>query len=297
MNGSFVAWKEATIHLMSHSVARGSAIFEVLGFHDTAMGRAVFRLDDHINRLMRTAQLLDMELPLSREALSMAVRNTVRRNEISQGLIKIVCFYPQIAFEVVPPQRVLDVAIFVLDSETQESGSGLSVTGGARVCISRWRKLDPETVPVQAKVAANYLNGMVAREDAKKRGFDFSIMLDRDGYIAEGATESVFLVQEGVLLTPALGTVLNGITRRSLLEAAEATGISTREGQFPSDLLFSVEEIFLSGTPQKLIPVEYLEERRMEHVSEPLTDRLASLMDGILTGRDERFRRWLFPID
>jgi branched-chain amino acid aminotransferase len=295
LNGEFIAWDRANVHIMCHSFGRGSAIFEVLSLHETTSGPAVFRLDEHINRLYRTAGLLDMELPLEKKDFYWAVLETVRQNRARQGFIKIICFYPQISFEILPPQEKLDVAVFVVDPKQDLGGLDFPLEKGTTACLSRWRKLDPETVPVEAKAAANYLNGMMARAEARKRGFDHAIMLDTQGFIAEGGTESIFLVKEGVLMTPGLGTVLQSISRKSLLEVAPILGLQTREGRIKPDLLFEAEEIFFSGTPAKALSVRRIEERALESVPGPVCRKLTDVMAEIVAGRDERFKNWLFP--
>ena len=296
LNGDFVAWNQATVHIMSHSVGRGSAIFEVLGLHETDAGPAVFRLDKHIKRFFKTAELLDMELPISEEALHEAVMATVKRNNLSQGFIKIIGFYPQIAFEIIPPQKRLDISVFVVDPAQDFGGLDFPTKRGTTVCISRWRKLDPQSVPIEAKVAANYLNGMMARSEARMRGFKNGIMLDTQGFIAEGGTESIFLVKDSRLMTPSLGTVLDSITRKSILQAAKAIGIESVEGRLASELLFEANEIFLSGTPFKVLPVKRIENRVIEGTPGPFTRKLSALLDEIIAGRDERFRYWFFPV-
>jgi len=296
LNGDFVAWNQATVHIMSHSFGRGSAIFEVLSLHETNADPAIFRLDKHIERLFKTAKLLNMELPISKETLHEAVMATVKRNGISKGFIKIIGFYPQIAFEIIPPQKKLDISVFVVDPAQDFGGLDFPTKRGTTVCISRWRKLDPQSVPIEAKVAANYLNGMMARSEAKMRGFENGIMLDTQGFIAEGGTESIFLVKDGRLMTPSLGTVLDSITRNSLLQAAKAIGIESLEGRLPSELLFEANEIFLSGTPFKVLPVKRIEDRVIEGTPGPFTKKLSALLDEIIAGRDERFRHWFFHV-
>jgi branched-chain amino acid aminotransferase len=254
-------------------------------------------LDDHIERLYRTAGLLDMELPMSREAFHGAVLQTVKRNGLRKGFVKILCFYPQVAFSIFPPQKRLDASIFAVDPD-QDLPGGLNfpLERGTTACISRWRKLDPETVPVEAKAAANYLNGMMAKEEARKRGFDEAIMLDTQGFVAEGGTESVFLVKGGRLMTPALGTVLASISRKSVLEIAKAFHVESAEERLRPELFFSADEIFFSGTPAKVLPVRKIEERMLEKVPGPVTQKLFATMRDIVAGKDERFRAWLFPV-
>jgi branched-chain amino acid aminotransferase len=296
LNGEFIAWKEAKVHLMSHSFGRGSAIFEVMSLHESAAGPAVFRLDEHIQRLFRTAELLDMEIALTPESLEQAVMDSVKQNGVKQGFIKIICFYPQIAFEILPPQKVLDTTIFVVDPAQDLGGLRFPFEKGATACISKWRKLDPETVPVEAKAAANYLNGMLARAEARERGFDQVIMLDTQGFIAEGGTESVFLAKEGRLMTPALGTVLASISRKAVLEIAPVFGIETLEGRLTPERLYEADEIFFSGTPMKVLPVRQIENKALDETPGPITRKLADFMIEILAGREERFKSWLFPI-
>lgn len=299
VNGQFVAWQEATVHTMSHSFARGSAIFEVLSLHATGSGPAVFRLQDHIERLFKTADLLDMQLPLSREQFYAAVCGTVLRNDLQEGFIKIIGYYPQIAVEIFPPTHRLDVAVFALDPARDLEGIDFPVEivkKGTTACISDWRKLDPQTVPVQAKAAANYLNGMVAYTQAQKRGFGQALMLDTQGFIAEGGTESVFLIKDGRLMTPALGTVLESITRKSILQAAQVVGVDALEARLPPALLFEADEIFFGCTPFKVLPVRQIEDRMLDTAPGPVTRKFATLMEAIAGGRDERFENWLYPV-
>ncbi len=300
INGEFVAWEKATVHIMSHSFARGSAIFEVLSLHAARNGPAVFRLEDHIERLFKSAELLDMALPVSPEDFYTAVTDTVKRNALAKGIIKIMCYYPQIAIEITKPQEPARVAVFALDpSDDMEAVDfpGNILERGTTACISKWRKLDPQTVPIQAKAAANYLNGMVARSDAAKRGYEQAIMLDTQGFIAEGGTESVFLVKDGRLMTPALGTVLESITRKSLLQVAEKEGIGIFEGRLPPELLFEADEVFFACTPFKVYPVRRIEDRVLEDMPGPLTRQIADVIDRIADGHDERFDDWLFAVD
>ncbi|MCE5282393.1 MAG: aminotransferase class IV [Deltaproteobacteria bacterium] len=296
LDGGYVPWGEAKIHIMCHSLGRGSAIFEVIGFHDTQIGPAVFRLDEHILRFRKTAALLDMELPLPAEAISEAILETVRRNKLRQGTIKVIGYYPEVAFDILPPQKRFQIAVFVYDKQEDIADAQPLPDGGVSACLSRWCRLDPRSVPIEAKVAANYLNGIMARTEARKRGFDFAVMLDTQGFIAEGGTESIFLVHQGRLMTPSLGTILSGISRKSLLELAGQTGMPTIEGRLAPELLDEAEEIFLSCTPTKLLPVRRMGERVLTGIPGPVTRKLAERMASITAGRDEPFRRWLFPV-
>jgi branched-chain amino acid aminotransferase len=296
LNGNFVPWQDVHVHVLSQSVSRGSLIFEFLSFHETPGGPAIFRLDEHVARLARTANLLNMELPLAPEELAEATRQTIKRNNLRKGFIKIMAYYPQIAFDIFPPQKELDVAIFAVDPEVDLGGVAMPSEEGASACVPRWRKLDPQTVPIEAKVSANYLNGLLARTSARQRGFEYAIMLDTQGFIAEGAAETVFFVKEGQLLTPTLSTVLDSITRKSLLEIARTEGVPAVEARLHQDLLEEAEEAFLACTPTRVLPLRQIEDKTMHPVPGPVTRRLSTQVKEILSGQDARFARWLFTV-
>ncbi len=292
----FVPWQEATVHLMSHSMGRGSTIFEVLSVHATLKGAALFRLDLHIQRFFQTAKLLRMTLPLNPAELTAAILQTVAHNRIRQGIVKMVGYFSDPEFGILPPKEPLSVAVVAVDPDEDLGGLHFPFDSGTTACIAAWRKLDPTTVPIEAKAAANYLNGMVARQEARLRGYDMVILLDTQGFIAEGPTESVFLVEKGVLYVPVLGTVLDSITRRSILEVARDMKIPVQEGRLSKSKLFTADEIFFSGTPSKILPVQTMETRKLPQVPGPVTRRLSRAMSQITAGQDERYQNWLYSI-
>jgi branched-chain amino acid aminotransferase len=296
-NGKYIPWEKATVHIMSHSFGRGSAIFEVMSLHATVDGPAIFRLEAHIDRLFRSAELLDMELPLSKADLYQVVAETVKRNGLQKGVIKLICYYPDFSFEILPQQKLLSVTVFALDPEQDLGKFGIPFETGTTAYVSSWRKLDPRTVPVEAKAAANYLNGMIARAEAKKNGFGHAVMLDTGGFIAEGGTESVFLVKDNCLMTPATGTLLRSITRMSILEAASESGIECLEGQLKPELLFEADEMFVSSSPFKVLPVKKINDHKFDDAPGPLTRKIAELIAAIAGGNDSRFKGWLYMVE
>jgi branched-chain amino acid aminotransferase len=297
VNGAYVPWGKATVHIMSHSFGRGSAIFEVMSFFETVSGPAIFRLEAHIERLFRSAELLNMELPLSEEEFCKTVAGTVKRNDLQQGIIKIICYYPQLSVEILPPQRQLTVSIFAFDPQKDFERFGIPFEQGVTAFISHWRKLDPQTVPIEAKASANYLNGMIARAEAKENGFEYAIMLDTQGFVAEGGTESVFVVKDNRLLTPSAGTVLKSITRMSILEATQVAGIACFEERLKPQLLFEADELFFASTPFKVLPVKQINDRKLEVAPGPVTRQVANLMDQVVGGNDDRFKDWLSLVE
>lgn len=288
LNGKLIPWREATVPLLSHGFSRGSAIFEVFGLHEGPDGLFAFRMDEHLKRLMKSAELLEMEIAYSTEEIIDAVTETVRANDIGRGLVKILAYWGEEAIIKLVLESKLDVAIFAVpDSEEL----GMDNTNPISVCISKWRKIHPETVPVAAKSCSNYLNGYLVRKDANSRGFDVGLTVGTDGFLAEGSIESVFLVKDGVLKTPPLGRILSSITRKSILQAAQMAGIPTSEDSILPEELFTADEIFTSHTGIKVSPVSRFEDRNLQ-VPGPITKQVMELMNNIVNMSDDRFNDW-----
>ena len=210
LNGRMIPWPEAKVPILSHGFSRGSAIFEIFGTHKGPKGTVAFRMDLHLNRLMRSAELLGMQTGYSARQIAEAVAETVRANKIGRGLVKILAYWGEEAVIQLVLDSKLDVAVFAIPASEE---LGLDNARPVSACISKWRKLHPETVPVGAKACGNYLNGYLARRDANLRGFNVGLLVGTDGFLAEGSVESVFLIKDGVLKTPPLGRILSGITR------------------------------------------------------------------------------------
>ena len=292
LNGEMIPRRDATVPILSHGFSRGSAIFDVLGVHPGPNGPVAFRLDDHLKRLMKSAELLHMELAYSTEDIIDAVKATVKANSIGRGIIKILAFWGDEAITELVLDASLDVAVFAIP-ESEELV--LDKQNAISACVARWRKLHPETVPVGAKACANYVNGYMARKDAVSRGFDIGIMLGTDGFLAEGSTESVFIVKDGVLMTPPVGRVLSSITRLSVLEAVPQIGIPVVERPITADELFAADEIFTVHTGTKVEPVARFEDRQLEAPG-PVTARVMKLIDDIMQFKDDRFKNWFQPL-
>ena len=292
LNGKLIPWREATVPLLSHGFSRGSAIFDVFGIHEGPDGLFAFRMDEHLKRLMKSAELLEMEIAYSTEEIIDAVTETVRANDIGRGLVKILAYWGEEAIIKLVLESKLDVAIFAVpDSEEL----GMDNTNPISACLSKWRKIHPETVPVAAKSCSNYLNGYLARKDANNRGFDIGLMVGTDGFLAEGSIESVFLVKDGVLKTPPLGRVLSSITRKSILQAAAMNGIPTSEDSILPGELFTADEIFTSHSGVKVSPVARLEDRNLQAPG-PITKQVMELMNNILNMSDDRFSDWFYAL-
>jgi branched-chain amino acid aminotransferase len=292
LNGDLIPWEKATVPLLSHGFSRGSAMFDVFMVYNSPDGPMAFRMDQHLKRLRRSADLLGMELAYSSEEIIQAVKTTVRANGLKQGIVKIMAYWGEEALIDLVLTAKLDLAIFTIP---HGGTPGVDQPKNISACITQWRKLHPLTVPVGAKACANYLNGYLARKDANSRGFDVGLLQGTDGFMAEGSIESLFLVQDGVLKTPPLGRILASVTRMSLLEAAPTLKIPVVEEALPPEALYTADEIFTCHSSVKVSPIERFEERTLEAPG-PITRKLVKLMDDIIAFKDDRFPHWFQPL-
>jgi branched-chain amino acid aminotransferase len=288
LNGNLIPWREATVPLLSHGFSRGSAIFEVFGTHVGPHGTMAFRMDEHLKRLMKSAELLEMNLEFSTETIVEATKATVRENQLGRGLVKILAYWGEEAVIRLVLDAPLDVAIFAVP---QSPDLGLDDAKPISACISKWCKIHPKTVPVAAKACSNYLNGYLARKDANNRGYNVGIMLGTDDFLAEGSIESVFIVKDGVLRTPPLGRILSSITRMSILQAVPQIGIPVEQRPINVEELYAADEIFTAHTGIKVSPVNRFENRELPAPG-PVTKQVMELMKNIVHFKDERFMDW-----
>lgn len=289
LNGKFLPWASATVPILSHSFSRASAIFEIFRIHTGPEGPAAFRMDAHLKRLMNSAGLLEMEIDFSVDTIAGAVAETVILNGIDRGVVKIMAYWGEEAVIRLLPRSKPDLAIFAI-AEMPEMNLDSQIP--VKTCISKWRKIDPKTVPVSAKACSNYLNAYLARKDAVARGFDIGIMLGTDGFVTEGSTESVFIVKDGIVKIPPLGRVLPGISRMSVLEMAKSMRLETVQEPLSMDDLYEADEMFLSHTGAKVEPVGQFEGKRLPAPG-PVTQRLMEQMARILAFQDESYMQWM----
>jgi branched-chain amino acid aminotransferase len=254
MNGKFVPWDDARIHIGSHVIHYGSAVFEGIRCYATPEGPAVFRLDAHTERLYNSAKIYRMDMPMAPEAFNQAVLETISVNRLDACYIRPIVYRGYGQLGVNPFPCPVDVAIMVwewgkyLGTEAIEKGVDLRV--------SSWSRMAPNTLPSMAKSAANYMNSQLIKMEAVKEGYVEGIALDADGYLSEGSGENLFLVHKGTLYTPPLVcAVLPGITRDSVLTLARRAGIPVVEQTMPREMLYIADEVFLTGTAAEITPV------------------------------------------
>ncbi|MBU1696344.1 MAG: aminotransferase class IV [Proteobacteria bacterium] len=288
LNGKIIPWHEANVPILSHGFSRGSAVFEAFGTHEGPDGTLAFRMDAHLARLKQTVKLLGMELKYSIEEIAHAVAKIASINNSGRGLVKIMAYWGEEAIINLILKSKLDVAIFAIPASEE---LGLDKVKPISACISKWRKLHPETIPVQAKACANYLNGYLIRKDANDRGFDIGLSVGTDGFVAEGSIESIFIVKDGILKTPPLGRILASITRDSIIKIANANDIKIEETILQKEDLFSADEMFTSHTGIKVTPIKRFEENELQAPGS-VTTIIMELMDNTLNFKDKSFYSW-----
>ncbi|MCH2173143.1 aminotransferase class IV [Myxococcota bacterium] len=298
LDGELVPWHAATVHVLSHSLQRGSLVFDYMSVKDTHRGPAIFRLDDHVTRLLRSAELVGLPLERSAEELTAAIVSTVRANPGSTA-VKISAFLPSIEIDVVPVDDLVSVAI-----AAYHPGRDIAAYKPSRVdrrdVLRIWvekcvRNRRSDIVPPQAKVAANYVSPMLAKWRARKNGYDEILLVDEEGYVAEGPTTNVFIVgSDGALQTPSTENVLPGVTRSTILEIARRDGLTVRETQVRPEELMAAREVFLTGTTAGVWPVVSVDDQAIGDGSPGITSQqLRSRFQEVVSGADSEFLHWL----
>jgi branched-chain amino acid aminotransferase len=298
-NGKLVPWEKATVHVLAHALHYGSSVFEGVRAYATARGPAIFRLRDHTRRMFDSAKIYRMPIPFAREDIDAACREVVAVNGLARGAyIRPVAFrgYGEIGVtpKIEPPT---DVAV-----AAWERGRYLGQASheeGVDVCVSSWNRVAPNTLPALAKAGGNYLSSQLIGLEARRLGFDEGIGLAFDGTVSEGSGENLFLVKDGVLLTPALvHSVLAGITRDTVLALARARGIEVRECAIPREFLYLADEAFFTGTAVEIAPIRSVDRLSVGNGKRgPVTAALQSAFFGLFNGQTADEWGWLDPVD
>jgi branched-chain amino acid aminotransferase len=295
-HGKIIPWDNAQLHVMSHVVHYGSSVFEGVRFYNTPGGPAAFRLSDHMRRFVNSARIYRMDLGMSADELADGCREVVNRNNLQDGYIRPVSFRGLGALGLHPGKSPVETYIIAYPWGQYLGAEALQE--GVDVCVSSWNRPAPNTLPSLAKAGGNYVISQLMRFEAEANGYAEAIGLGPDGLVSEGSGQNVFLVDRGVLYTPPVnGTLLNGITRDSILKLAANLGIQAREESIPREMLYVADEIFFTGTASEITPV-----RSVDRIDVggggvgPMTQRLQAEYLGIATGeRPDRYG-WLEPI-
>jgi len=295
-NGSLVDYEDAKIHVLTHGLHYGTGVFEGIRCYKTVSGSAIFRLSDHMQRLLDSGKAYFMDLGYSRRELEQAAIDTVKANGMDECYIRPIAFYGYGKMGVNPMPNKVSVAIAVWKWDEYLKPDGI----GARLMTSSWVRIDAKSMPMHAKATANYANSALARVEAIKAGFDEAIMLNSFGMVVEASAENVFIVKEGALATPPTSSgALAGVTRRSVMTIAANKKITCVERSIARDELYIADEVFLTGTAAEIKAVGEIDNRKIgDGKIGQLTKELRLLFDAVVHGKDPKYSKsWLTPIN
>lgn len=297
IDGSFYKWDEAKIHVLTHSLHYGTAVFEGIRCYNTVKGPAIFRLEDHVNRLFNSAKIYFMNIEFSKEQIEDAIIDTTKKNRIDECYIRPLAYFGYGKMGINPLSNKVSVAIALW--KWDEYLKKEDVSHGVRVMVSGWMRIDARTMPIHAKATANYANSALARIEAIKAGFDEALMLNTDGMVVEASGENIFIVKNNVLITPPTASgALEGITRDTVLRLAKDDNIVTEIRDISKDELYLADEVFLTGTAAEIKAVGEIDNRRIGNGGiEKITLQLKSLFDDLTRGNHKFSTEWLSYIN
>lgn len=291
LDGKLVDWKKANIHVLTHGLHYGTAIFEGMRCYDTPKGPAVFRMRDHYQRLLNGCKSYHFELDYSVDDLCKITKRLIKANKIKECYVRPIVFtgYGKLGLG-------MNGCPFSFSIATIPWGRyfGAKAEKGITCGISSWRRMSGSVLSPHVKASANYLNSVLAKKEAMDEGYDEAIMLIEGGHVAEGTGENLFIVKDGVLITPpSHDGILAGITRDSLFRIAREMGIEVHERSLLRDELYTADEVFLCGTAAEVTPVIQVDHRMITKGAGPVTKRLKKAYFNIVRGKDDDYREWL----
>lgn len=292
-DGKLVPWDEAQVHVLTHTLHYGAGVFEgIRCYACTDGGSAVFRLQEHVDRLFLSAKINEMVIPFSRETLCEAIIETLKANKLREGYIRPLTFIGAGAMGVFPADNPIQTIIATWPWGAYLGAEALEK--GIRVKTSTFTRHHVNVMMTKAKTCGNYVNSVLAKREAVADGYNEALMLDPDGYVSEATGENVFLVRGGVIKTPPLGSILAGITRESLMLLAEDLGYTVVEQRFTRDELYCADEAFFSGTAAEVTPIREVDRRTIGRGARgPVTAALQDAYFKVLRGENPKYGKWL----
>jgi branched-chain amino acid aminotransferase len=290
MDGKQVAWKDATVHVLTHTLHYGLGVFEGIRCYKGKSGTAIFRLKDHVDRLLGSAHVMKMKIPYSATEIEQAIIETVQVNKLEQGYIRPIAFigYGEMGLYVKENPIHLTIAAWPWGTYLGDDG----VKNGIRVCVSSMARHHVNVSMTRAKVTGYYVNSQLAKREAKENGYDEAVLLDTDGFVAEGPGENIFIVKKGVLKTTPLTSVLDGITRDTIIQLAHKKNLPFREERFTRDDLYLADEAFFTGSAAEMTPIREVDGRAIGSGKPgPITQSLQETF--FRTVRGEQASSWL----
>jgi branched-chain amino acid aminotransferase len=295
-NGKFIKWEAATIHVISHVVHYGSSVFEGMRTYDTHLGPAIFRLYDHMERMINSAKIYRMPLPYSVENLCQACIDTVKKNGFGACYVRPFAFRGSGEMGVNPLNNPIET--YVAAWEWGKYLGAEALENGVDVCISSWNRFAPNTLPALSKAGANYMNSQLIKMEALQNGYVEGIALDRYGYISEGSGENIFVISKGIIYTPPrISSILPGLTRDTIMTFARELGYTIKEESIPRESLYIADEIFFTGTAAEVTPVRSVDKIIVGNGKRgEITAKLQQEFFNIFNGKHKIPEDWLAPI-
>jgi branched-chain amino acid aminotransferase len=293
-NGEFVPWDEANVHVLTHGLHYGSGVFEGIRCYDTEIGPAIFRHQDHLDRLAKSAELYYLPLNHSLEEIRDATKELIRRNGLRSCYIRPLAFrgYGEMGLYAHSAPVEVVIAVWPWGAYLGEEGK----KKGIRTKVSSWRRISPAGLIPHAKASGQYLNSILAKTESANAGYDEAILLDERGFVCEGSGENIYLVRDGEIVTPGhASSILDGINRKSVIQIARDLGYTVVERDIARAELYLAEEVFLTGTAAELVPVREIDDHEIGGPSE-ITRVIQGKFDDALHGRLEEYREWLDPV-
>ncbi|HCA27763.1 MAG TPA: branched chain amino acid aminotransferase [Betaproteobacteria bacterium] len=291
-DGKMVPWREATTHVLTHTLHYGMGVFEGVRAYQTANGPAIFRLKEHTERLFRSAHILGMALPFDPATLTQAQLEIVRQNKLESCYLRPMAFYGSEAMGISAKQLSVHVIVAAWPWGVYLGKEALE--RGIRVKTSSFSRHHVNITMCKAKATGNYINSMLALNEALISGYDEAMLLDDHGFVAEGSGENIFIVRDGVLYTPDTSSALEGITRDTLMELAADEGLTVREKRISRDEVYLADEAFFTGSAAEVTPIREVDDRAIgDGKRGPVTERLQALYFDVVHGRVDKYRKWL----
>ena len=292
LDGEFVPWREAKTHVLTHTLHYGMGVFEGVRAYHAEKGTAIFRLQEHTDRLFRSAHILQMPMPYDKETVNKATCEAVSKNNLDSAYIRPMCFYGSEGMGL----RADNLNVHVMVA-AWEWGSYLGAEGmekGIRIRTSSYTRHHVNITMCKAKANGNYMNSMLALKEALDCGYDEALLLDNEGYVAEGSGENIFVVRDGVIYTPDLTSALDGITRSTIIQLAEELGYKVKEKRITRDEVYVADEAFFTGTAAEVTPIREVDNRAIGNGSRgPVTEKLQTLYFDVVHGRVAEKESWL----
>ncbi|MBE0510870.1 MAG: branched-chain amino acid transaminase [Chromatiales bacterium] len=295
MDGKMVPWREAKIHVLTHTLHYGMGVFEGVRAYKTEQGTAIFRLQDHTDRLFRSAHILNMPMPFDKETINQAQLAAVRENNLESAYIRPMCFYGSEGMGLRADNLKVHVMVAAWSWGAYLGAEGMEK--GIRIRTSSYTRHHVNITMCKAKANGNYMNSMLALQEAIACGYDEAMLLDNEGYVAEGSGENIFLIRDGMLLTPDLTSALDGITRNTIFRLAQEIGLEIREKRITRDEVYIADEAFFTGTAAEVTPIREVDNRVIGNGKRgPITEKLQAMYFDVVHGRKNLHPEWLSHI-